>query len=54
VRAAYLSRYPVQTVGNRTHREYWIPAEDLARFNANIVSSIEVIVEYKGPEPSKG
>jgi len=54
VRAAYLSRHPVQTVGNLTHREYWIPAEDLDSFNANIVGSIEVVAEYKGPEPSKG
>jgi len=46
VRAAYLSRYPVQTVGNRTHREYWIPAEDLDSFNANIVGLIEVVAEY--------
>jgi exodeoxyribonuclease VII large subunit len=33
VRAAFLEPYPVQIVGNTTHAEYWIPAEDLAAFN---------------------
>ena len=46
VRNEYLSRYAVQTVGSSTHREYWIPAEDLAEFNKNIVGVIEVIAEY--------
>jgi hypothetical protein len=26
--------------------EYWIPAEDLPEFNANIVGRIEVVAEY--------
>ena len=34
VRAAFLERYPRQTVGASVHEEYWIPAEDLADFNA--------------------
>lgn len=46
VRNDYLKRYAVQTVGSSTHREYWIPAEDLAEFNENIVGVIEVIAEY--------
>ena len=29
----YLKRYEVQTVGGSVHQEYWIPAEELARFN---------------------
>ena len=48
VRAAFLSRYPVQTVGGRQHQEHWIPAEELADFNANIVGPIEVIYEFHG------
>ncbi len=48
VRAAYLSRYEVQTVGSRVHQEYWIPAEDLAEFNRNIVGPIEAVAEFRG------
>jgi len=47
VRDDYLQRYAVQTVGGSTHREYWIPAEELAEFNENIVGVIEVIAEYR-------
>ena len=28
--------------------EYWIPAEELADFNRNIVGQIEVIAEFTG------
>ena len=47
VRASYLRRFPVQTVGGRQHQEYWIPAEDLAEFNANLVGPIEVVAEFR-------
>src|SRR5262245_50990496 len=47
VRTEFLSRYDVQTVGGKIHQEYWIPAADLAEFNANIVGPIEVIAEYR-------
>ena len=47
IRAEYLKRYEVQTVGGSEHLEYWIPAEDLAEFNRNIVGAIEVIDEYR-------
>jgi hypothetical protein len=50
VRKNYLSRYEVQTVGGSTHQEYWIPAENLHEFNANIVGPIEVIAEYRNEE----
>src|SRR4051794_28716504 len=46
VNADYLSQYEVQTVGSRIHQEYWIPAEELEEFNANIVGEIEVIAEF--------
>ena len=47
VRADYLSRFEVQTVGSRIHQEYWIPAEELDEFNANIIGLIEVIAEFR-------
>lgn len=47
VRTEYLKRYEIQTVGGSEHLEYWIPAEDLAEFNQNIVGAIEVIAEYR-------
>lgn len=43
----FLERYPEQTVGAAIHREHWIPAEDLAEMNRNIVGLIEVIAEFK-------
>lgn len=47
VRNEFLQRYEVKTVGGSIHQEYWIPAEDLAEFNRNIVGEIEVIAEYR-------
>lgn len=47
VRADFLARYPVQTVGARIHQELWVPAEELAEFNSNIVGLIEVIAEFR-------
>src|SRR5690242_5526072 len=46
LRNAYLARYEVQRVGSAIHEEYWIPAEDLAEFNRNIVDKIVVIAEF--------
>src|SRR6202161_4377277 len=47
VKAEYLSRFQVQTGGGAIHTEYWIPAEELPEFNANIVGLIEVIEEFR-------
>jgi hypothetical protein len=47
VDAYYLSRYRVEKVGGAVHTEYWIPAEDLAEFNQNIVGRIEAIHEFR-------
>jgi hypothetical protein len=47
VRASFLKRYAPQTVGGEAHREYWIPAADLADFNRNIVGSIKVVAEFR-------
>ena len=46
----HLARYEVHSVGRAgQHEEYWIPAEELAAFNASIVGPIEVIAELHGP-----
>jgi hypothetical protein len=45
VRKGFLDRYEVQQVGGATILEYWIPAEDLNELNANIVGTIDVVVD---------
>ena len=47
VRADFLSRYSIKTVGGSIHQEYWIPAQDLAQFNRNIVGLIEIVAEFR-------
>lgn len=47
VKSEYLRQYEVKTVGSEQLQEYWIPAEDLAEFNRNIVGKINVIGEYR-------
>lgn len=47
VRKEFLDDYEVQQVGGATILEYWIPAEDLNEFNANIVGTIDVVAEYR-------
>ncbi len=46
VRAEFLNKYDVHVVGGAQHREYWIPAGDLAAMNANIVGEIEILSEF--------
>ncbi len=46
VQKEFLDSYSVETVGSSEHQEYWIPADDLPAFNANIAGEIEVIGEY--------
>ena len=46
VRRDFVAKYQVQTVGGSSHKELWIPAEELAAFNENIVGEIEVIAEF--------
>ena len=42
----FLQKYPVQPAGGTAHLEYWIPAEELAAFNAAIVGEIKVVAEF--------
>jgi len=48
VRTDFLRRYEVQTVGARRHQELWIPAEELAEMNRNIVGRIELVAQFHG------
>jgi hypothetical protein len=48
VRKAFLAKYQIQTVGDSTHQELWIPADDLPAFNENIIGAIEVIATFTG------
>jgi hypothetical protein len=54
VRAGFLARYDVHTVGASWHREYWIPAEDLEAFNAAIVGPIEIVATFHGAPENPG
>lgn len=49
VRREFLDHYAIQQVDGRDVLEYWIPAEDLDEFNANIIGSIAEQAEYRGP-----
>jgi len=52
LRTEFAARYLPQKVGSSIHQELWIPAEDMAEMNRNIVGLIEVIAEYKA-EPNE-
>jgi len=46
----FVKRYPVQQLGGGpTFRELWVPAEDLAEFNEQIVGVIRVVESVYGP-----
>ena len=40
------SAIPVQTVGSSVHQELWVPAEELADFDAHLIGPIELIAEF--------
>ena len=44
----FAARYPVHTVGERSHRELWVPAEELQEFHRHILAPIEVIESHYG------
>ena len=46
VGADFLEKYPVQIAGSSGHRELWVPADNLSKFNRNITGVIEVIAEF--------
>lgn len=47
VKKEFLGKYAERQVGASVHRELWVPAEELAELNRNIVGLIEVIAEYR-------
>lgn len=47
VQTEFLQQYEIQVVGSSIHREYWIPARELANLNANILGNIEVVSEFR-------
>jgi hypothetical protein len=53
VAAEYLAKHEVHLVGGRQRQEYWIPAEELPEFNANIVGLIQVVEGFAVPDPLK-
>ena len=44
----YLQQFPEQTVGASSHRELWIPAEEMESFNKQILGKIRVIAAFYG------
>ncbi len=51
VHTDYLAKFRVETVGGGTHQELWVPAEELAEFNRNIVGPIEVTATFERGVP---
>jgi hypothetical protein len=50
VDAGYLARFPVKTVGARLHQELWVPAEELADFNARLAGPVRFTEAFHGPD----
>tara|TARA_R110002094_G_scaffold150331_1_gene138820 strand:+ start:76 stop:477 length:402 start_codon:yes stop_codon:yes gene_type:complete len=46
--AKFVTRYEVQVVGDGSHQELWVPAEELREFNRNIEGRIEVLSSFYG------
>ena len=44
----YIKNYELKQVGDKTHLEYWIPAEDTENFNKNIIGKIKIINAFYG------
>lgn len=43
----FIAKYDRHIVGDKTHEEYWIPAEDLDEFNDNLVGFIKIIAVFE-------
>ncbi|WP_418553346.1 hypothetical protein [Longibaculum muris] len=44
----HIKQYDVHCVGDKTHLELWIPADDLHNFNKNIINQIKIVDVYYG------
>jgi hypothetical protein len=51
VEADFASRYPVRQAGGRTILELWVPAGELAAFNAHLVGPIELVRSFLPEHP---
>ena len=51
VRSDFLASCETHVVGTSIHREYWIPAEELAAFNDALVGQIDLIARYPLASP---
>jgi uncharacterized phage-like protein YoqJ len=47
IKSEHLEKYPEQKAGGNKHTEHWIPANELEKFNDNIVGLIKICGEYK-------
>jgi len=50
VRNEFLRKYKEHQVGDTQHREYWVPAAELAAFNQNLSGEIEVVHRFPPAE----
>jgi hypothetical protein len=50
VRRKFLSRYQIRNAGGERFQEYWIPADELAEFNQNLIGPIEVVQKFSSVE----
>lgn len=44
----YAQKFEPQVVGSAMHRELWVPAEELAEFNAHIIGPIQIDAVFLG------
>jgi hypothetical protein len=51
VDAHFAGRYPVRQVGGRTILELWVPAEELAEFNAHLCGPITLVRSFLPDHP---
>lgn len=47
---AYASRFERRVVGSREHEELWVPAEEMAEFNAHLEGPIQVLGAFFGQD----
>ncbi|MBW8684347.1 ADP-ribosylation/crystallin J1 [Chitinophaga rhizophila] len=50
VDSTFLERYEVQNVGDGSHNELWVPAEELELFNQHISGDIIVVKAFIGEQ----
>lgn len=46
----YVSKFHTEVVGASSHKELWVPAEELEEFNRHIVGEIRVVAFYRHGE----